>query len=169
MKRIVCGIGLLVAVAGCNSGSGSVTAAPFSGAAYNGTYSGQWNNATFASTGAAKIIVAANDATKSGNVRWDFDGNVLGQGNPAEENFDVTYSEDGLTFGGTSPSFGNLTMTIGRDGTVNGVANNPNALITKVTFTGHATSSAISLNYQVQFSAAGGGGTANGTVNLTKQ
>ncbi len=77
-----------------------MTAAPFSGAAYNGTYSGQWNNATFSSTGAAKIIVAANDATKSGNVRWDFDGNVLGQGNPAEENFDVTYSDDGLTFGG---------------------------------------------------------------------
>lgn len=169
MSRIACLLGFVVALVGCNSGSGSVTAAPFSGAVYNGVYAGQWNNATFSTTGGAKITIAANDATKSGNVRWDFDGNVLGQGNPAEENFDVTYSDDGLTFGGTSPSFGNFTMTIGRNGSITGVANNPNALITRVSFTGQATSTAITLNYQVQFSAAGGGGTANGTVNLTKQ
>ncbi len=170
MKRValLVAIGTVFACSGGDSGGGGV-GATFDAAKYAGNYVGTWNNATFSSTGASKMTITVNAANKTGSAQWDLDGNVLGQNNPPAETFNGTYTSNGFTFSGTSATFGNFTISVNASGVASGSATNvPNAAISRVDFNGTATGTAIDLNYTVRFSAAGGGGTATGTVHMTK-
>jgi hypothetical protein len=169
MKRL----GLLVAlttILSCAGSGGDGSNTAFDATKYAGAYHGTWNNATFNSTGASRLTITVNAANKSGSVEWDMDGNVLGQSNPPAETFNGTYNADGFTFGGTSATFGTFQIVLDKDGRATGSATNiPNAAISRVDFNGNATETAINLSYVVTFSAAGGGGTATGSVSMTKQ
>lgn len=165
MKRILSALLIAVVLVGCNTGGGLI-GVPFSGQALNGTYQGTWNNTTFGSSGAAQTVINANDATKSGTLVMNFDGNVLGQGDPPADNFNLTYNDNGLTFSGASNAFGALTMSIDRDGNIQGTGLNPSATVSRIDFNGSITSTGINLTYVVTFAA---GGTATGTVTMPKQ
>lgn len=170
MKRFAMMLGACVVIGGCMGGDGSVVAPPaFLGSNYAGSYNGTWTNTTFSTTGASKLTIVANDPTKTGSATWDLDGQVLGSTNPPPETFNGTFNDNGFTFSGTSATFGNFTITVNRDGTASGSATNiPNTMISRVDFNGTATPHLIQLNYSVKFSVAGGGGTAVGTVSMTR-
>jgi len=171
MKRFGWLVVLGVVGGGCMGGDdGPAAVVPsFLGSKYAGNYTGTWSNTTFASTGASKLTVTANDGTKTGTATCDLDGLVLGVSNPPAETFNGTFNDNGFTFSGTSAVFGTFMVTLAKDGTASGSATNlPNTNISRVDFNGTATPTAIHLNYTVKFSAAGGGGTAIGTVDMTK-
>lgn len=159
----------VVVVLGCMGTGDDLVSQPFDGTQYAGRYDGSWNNATYSTTGASWLEVTAVGATKTGTARWDLDGNVLGTNNPPAEQYDGTWNDNGFTFSGTSAVFGDFTLSLNRNGTATGSANNvPNAAIDHVTFSGTASPQAVNITYTVFFTAAGGGGTATGTVSMTK-
>ena len=114
MRKIVC-LGLLVALvgAGCRNDTPTTTAASPSpkaespspapaeeeqdyaeeAKAQQGTWTGQWKNQTFGSTGSAKADVTVDEAAKTVTIVLDLGGSVFGERDPDPVTF--TGSLDG--------------------------------------------------------------------------
>jgi hypothetical protein len=84
---------------------------------------------------------------------------------PAPEQIELTHLAQGEIMG-TSSAFGAVSGTVSASGAVNLTLSAPNSSVTSVAVTGSFAASSVSLNYTVNLA---GGGSATGTVSLTKQ
>ncbi|MDQ2980351.1 MAG: hypothetical protein M3R62_14150 [Acidobacteriota bacterium] len=133
--------------------------------AYAGVWTGTWNNTTFGSSGSASLVDTVNTSAQTFQATLTLGGNVFGAGTPAPQNFSGSYATG--TFTQFSPLFGNVTINFTSPGAFTGSATNvPNPNIARIDFTGTATTQTILVNYTITFTAAGGGGTAVGTMTL---
>jgi hypothetical protein len=132
-----------------------------------GNWSGTWRNTAFASTGTITMVVSADTVAQTVTVVLDVNGNVFGGADPPSETLNGTYSPTtGGSFSGRSAVFGNVTMTVSPSGQISGSATQvPPSFVSRLDFTGTATTSQINISYTVTFTA---GGTANGTAVLNK-
>ncbi len=132
-----------------------------------GTWRGQWNNTTFASTGAITAIITVDAQAQTFVVVLDLDGSVFGGSNPPADTFNGTYTVAGGAFGGISAVLGNVNYTISPTGVLNGTfANPPASGINNEVMTGTLTPQTIAINFTINFSNST---TAIGVANLQKQ
>lgn len=146
-----------------------VATSPELAAAFAGTWTGQWKNTTFGTTGNASLALSMDLPAQSVSAVVDLDGNVFGAGAPPAQTLTGTFTEKGIVFSGTSPLLG--TYALNADGfcSVSGrLTHLSNPTISSVDLAGTVTTTKVSLTYTITFSPAGGGGTATGTVTLTK-
>jgi hypothetical protein len=147
----------------------NVATSPDLAAAFAGQWTGHWHNATFGTSGNATLTLTPDLPAQSVEAVIDLDGNVFGAGDPPPQTLIGAFTERGLIFKGTSPLLG--TYAVSADGlcSVSGqLTDLPNPLIASVHFEGTATTTAIALTYTIDFTPAGGGGTATGTLTLSK-
>jgi len=176
-------VAALVVFAGCD---GDGTAAPpngggggngggngtggFDATAYEGTWSGQWTNQTFATQGPITMTIDATPTgTQSGtaDLQIDLGGNVFGQLSPNPINIQLAWDENGATGSVPGTQIGDISLSIGADGGIQvDVTNVPASAIESVSVNGTSDANSISLNYTINFTA---GGPATGVINLTKQ
>lgn len=133
-----------------------------------GDWSGTWDNASFDTQGPATMTVSVDTAAHTFSVLLTFGGNVFGGSPPPPQTFNGSYTPGGSgTFTQDSPFFGHVTLTIGADGSVTGsMTNLSDPGISRVDFTGAISSTQVNIDYTISFSA--GGGSAVGTVSMTK-
>jgi hypothetical protein len=83
--------------------------------AYAGSYSGEWNNTTFGSSGSVEVVFTVDAAAATASLVLDLGGSVFGSGDPdpVEVEFDLT--ADG-PYAGTSDLFGDFTVAVDGDG-----------------------------------------------------
>ena len=136
-------------------------------AAYAGTWTGTWNNTTFSTSGPATLVDTVNTANQTFAATLTLGGNVFGTTAPAPQNFSGSYATG--TFSQAGTAFGDVTIIFTGPGAFTGFGVNvPNPNIARIDFTGTATTTRISINYTITFSASAGGGTAVGTMVLNK-
>lgn len=132
-----------------------------------GNWVGQWNNATFNSTGAARATVTVDTNARTFVVVLDLDGNVFGGSNPPADTFNGSYTNAGGTFGGVSPTLGNVNYTISPTGVMTAAYTNvPTAGISREDQTGTLTPQTVVMNFTITFT---NNSTARGVTNMTKQ
>lgn len=132
-----------------------------------GTYDGSWDNFTFGSTGPATTAITINQGARTVSMTIDLDGNVFGGSNPPPETITGPYGTHGFSVSGSSAIFGDMTLEVDTLGRLEGVGLNvPNAGIDRVYFSGTASPDTIAMDYLIIF--AGGGGTAEGTLTMTR-
>jgi hypothetical protein len=95
----------------------SPTTPPFNIEARGGSFSGTWNNTTFASSGATTVDLTINDGVGF-TLILDLGGNVFGGSDPEPETFEGTFRGTApYTFTYNSTIFGeNTTLTIDANG-----------------------------------------------------
>lgn len=137
-------------------------------AALQGHLAGRWTNTTFGSTGTITWDVTPNPAMRTVAIVVTLTGRVLGGSAPPPEHDLLTHLAQGV-ISGRSAAFGSVNGTITPDGRIHMTLTNlPVPSIASVDITGNINgSTTVSLTYTVTFS--GGGGTAKGTVTMTKQ
>ena len=147
----------------------NVTMVTASESSLAGNWSGSWRNNTFNSVGTATGSGTIDTVAQTFTGTWDLNGSVFGAGDPPAQTFSGPYSPtSGMSATGASSFYGTVTMNVTATGQITGTMTSlPQANISKVDLNGTATATTIAINYTVTFS--GGGGTASGTVNLTKQ
>ncbi len=134
--------------------------------AYLGSWSGEWRNITFGSSGAVTAIVSADeDGTLS--IVVDLDGSVFGASDPEPISYSGKFDAEGAVFNIPGDSlFGDLTITITEDGEVVILGESvPDERIDKISAVGTVSPEGISLEYIVGFTA---GDSAVGDMTLTK-
>ncbi len=130
-----------------------------------GTWTGNWFNTTFSSTGPATLVLTVlNDSTM--RVVLDLDGFVGGMSDPDAWIANGKYDANGLRVD-SSATEGNLSLRWNADDSVSWVFSN----MTTPGFSSHTgggigRSDSINLIYTVFFS---GSGSADGTVTLVRQ
>jgi hypothetical protein len=129
-----------------------------------GTWSGEWNNTTFGSTGPISGDIVLDEDAMELTVNTDVGGNVFGASDPDPELLVLPLRAGDHT--GSSDTFGDWTLTIDESGTFSMVAINLPALA-GATFTleGALTESGIDATYVVDF---GSGDPAVGIVTITR-
>jgi hypothetical protein len=137
--------------------------------AFSGAWQGEWQNTTYATGGAATLTLAFDLPNQAVTGTLDLDGSVFGLGDPPPQTLTGTLTPGGIVLEGLSPVFGQYRIeTDGLCRVQGSLANLPNPNIYSVELEGSATTSEISVAYTIYFSAAGGGGTANGTITLAR-
>ena len=135
--------------------------------AFVGTWTGNWVNNTFSTSGPASMVVTVDTASQTVSVTVTLGGNVLGGTAPPPQTFTGSYATGSVVFSIVSAVFGNINATINSSGILSGSATNlPNPNISRVDFNGTVTPLQITINYTVTF--AGGGGSANGVMTLNR-
>ena len=134
-------------------------------AALQGTLTGAWTNSTFGTTGSMTWVVTADPTARTVTITVNVTGNAFGMPAPAPEQIELTHLAQGEIMG-TSSAFGAVSGTVSASGAVNLTLSAPNSSVTSVAVTGSFAASSVSLNYTVNLA---GGGSATGTVSLTKQ
>ena len=133
-----------------------------------GNWSGGWANNTFGTSGSATLAASADVVAQSFQATVDLDGSVFGMGNPAPLTFSGPYGASGADVTIASPLFGTLALQVSPTGQISGNATNvPGGAILRIDFAGTWTATTINIAYTITF--VGGGGTATGTLALTKQ
>src|SRR5204863_2694880 len=136
-----------------------MTPAPEAAAA--GNWTGTWRNTTFASSGAATMAMTVDTVQERFSGTFDLSGSVFGRGDPAPATFSNSYSPNGgATFSSTSAFYGTVSGTLSNTGAISGSMVNPTPTISRVDFSGTATTTAIDITYTVRFTD---GSTAAGT------
>jgi len=132
-----------------------------------GTWNGTWNNTTFSTLGSAHAVISVNTSNHTFTATLTLGGSVFGGSAPAPVTFSGSYSTaSGVSFSGHDALFGDVTFAITPAGAISGGATNvPSANVASMTFTGTATSTAITVHYHLVLKPSG---TADGTVTLTK-
>lgn len=155
---------LVFTLATACSGGGGATLDP---AAMDGAWSGDWENTTFSSTGAASLTLDVDTEAATVDASLDLDGNVFGGLDPDPLEFDGTYDEGGMEITATTVLFGDFTLTISADGDVSG-GGTPEAStsVWGLSFDGTATESSIDLDYTILDEADAT--YAEGTITFTK-
>ena len=154
----------LTLASGTNTSNVALT--PSNAAKMAGNWTGSWRNTTFGSTGTITMSVTTDTVQQTMQIRLDVNGNVFGGSDPPAETFNGPYTTTGATLTRTSAVYGNVTVTVTPTGQISGNATSvPVGTISRLDFTGTATTTTITINYTVTFV---GGGTAVGTATLTK-
>jgi hypothetical protein len=138
---------------------------------YAGTYTGQWNNTTFGSSGSIDWSLTIDEAAGAVVLTSDLGGGVFGGGDPDSEEFVIPLADLLASFGEvtiTSPVFGELHVTAGADGTIEAHSDDvPGNRIATFTVTGtFSADGGGDFDYVVEFE--GGGAPAEGTVTFTR-
>ncbi|MFC2169824.1 hypothetical protein ACFLRM_04585 [Acidobacteriota bacterium] len=134
-----------------------------------GTWTGQWRNNTFNSSGNNTASVEVNpDGTATGTL--DLGGFVFGLPDPDPKTFSGTYDANGIVFDVQDNLFGDLKITITRTGENTGTVdidaqNIPASGINSMTATGSITPTTLHLDYTVNFSD---GSSATGVFNMSR-
>jgi hypothetical protein len=137
--------------------------------AFAGAWMGSWTNTTFASSGSALLRLSFDLPNQAVQATIDLGGNVFGGVDPPPQTLTGALTDSGIVFAGTSPAFGTYAVTIDGFCSLSGrLTALPNPAIASVDLSGKVTPSGIQVAYTVQFSALGGGGTANGTFTLAR-
>jgi hypothetical protein len=136
-------------------------------AAYQGHFTGSWNDSTFGTTGSMVWDISADPSARTVDITVDVGGHFFGGSGGPPESIKLTHLAQGV-INGNSAAFGDVSGTIAPDGTLTiTLTNIPGGVISKVeimgTFTGGNT---ISMSYTVDFVA--GSGAASGTVKLNR-
>lgn len=134
---------------------------------FAGTYTGTWENTTFASVGTGSAVVAIDDGTKMATVTVVVTGFVLGTAGPVTPAPQGgSYTTAGASYAANIPPMGDITATIAPDGTITASgANVPGGGIAGWTATGTLTDSALNMAFTVNFTV---GPPAVGTITMTK-
>jgi hypothetical protein len=180
MKRILTLVTAAVLLAACgssstagnSSGSGSSPGTTGGGgtgvSAYDGKWTGTWNNTTFGSSGGVTFDVTSTGTTAS--IAVTLTGNVFGGSPPATTHINGTYySATGFTFDTSSdPGLGNCHVTIDLGTILSADCKNvPSARVSEVKVDGSwKTAAASDFHYQVLF--RDGTAPAGGTVHIAK-
>jgi hypothetical protein len=147
--------------------SASTTAAV--AASFAGVWQGAWSNTTFATGGAVSLSLEFDLPNQRVTGTLDLDGSVFGLGDPPAETLTGTLTPDGIVFAGTSVALGNYRLELDSGcsltGTLTGL---PSIDLYSLDLAGTIATGEISIAYTIYFSASGGGGTANGTLLLTR-
>ncbi len=172
MKGLSISVALLVIVCiaaciGCGSSDGNGNGGTsFDPAGYAGDWDGSWTNTTFASQGDTSATVVVDDVAKTVTFTLDVDGNALGGGDPPPVVFTGAYTSTGMSFSATGTAFGDVVADVNAKGAITAtITNVPGGGINSVNITGSIGATAMNLSYTVNFT---GGGTAAGTMTLTK-
>jgi hypothetical protein len=136
---------------------------------FAGTYSGNWTNTTFGSSGSATMtVVVSGDGTVQLNI--DINGDVFGSSDPPPATISGTATSNTASLSGTFSVFGPTTMTV-NDGDV--AWNSPNVPDPDiVSFTANGTldeTKVINLSYTMTFVDDGNPATSDtalGTIQL---
>ena len=137
--------------------------------AFAGAWTGGWTNTTFASSGSAALRLSFDLPNQAVEATLDLGGSVFGGADPPPQTLVGALTDSGIVLEGTSPALGTYSVTIDGFCSLSGLLTAlPNPAIASVDFSGQATPGGIEVTYTVQFSALGGGGTANGTLNLSR-
>lgn len=136
-------------------------------AAYAGTWTGPWNNQTFGTSGTGTLVDTINTVAQTFDATLTLTGNVFGTTAPPPQHFTGSYAAGSFTQAGTA--FGDITINFPSPGNFTGSGVNvPNPNIARIDFNGTVTTTRISMNYTITFTAAAGGGSATGTMVLNK-
>jgi len=168
--QMICVVALLV-------GGGRAEASFFDDIA--GTYTGQWDNLTFSSSGSLVIDVVSTPSTVTMTV--DLGGFVFGLADPPPITLPLTISGNQATFNIVGdPLIGDLSVTVGDDGSFSATETNlptmigpnpgPGLFIESFVATGNITTTPVlqmTFNYTVNFLPSSGGGSALGTAIAT--
>jgi len=131
-----------------------------------GNWTGTWRNTTFNSSGGATMTLAVDTVAQRFTCTIDLSGTVFGRGDPPAETFNVNYTTaSGASISGSSGFYGQVSASVSASGAVTGSMVNPAPNISRVDFSGQATTGTIDLLYTVRFTD---GSTASGTVRLTR-
>lgn len=157
----------IVVLSGCLGSSSSTPAPAFDPTPIVGTYTGNWHNLTFGTTGTGNLVFAANTTAKTATVDLTLTGNVFGAPSPSPLHLDGSYTGSKYTGSATgNATFGNVTLSIDSNGNISGTAASvPGGTVSSMTFSGSVVGKTVTLNYTVTLVA---GGTANGTFTATK-
>ena len=137
--------------------------------AFSGEWLGGWSNTTFASSGDALLQLAFDLPNQSVQATLDLDGSVFGGADPPPQILSGALTDTGIIFAGNSAALGTYALTVDGFCSVTGsLTGLPDPAIESVEIEGTATPEGISLAYTVQVSALGGGGTASGTLTLSR-
>jgi len=161
---------LLVSCGG-GGGTDTVVVTPLDFTTLPGTWNGIWHNITFGSTGSVSIVATADIPNSTGHAVLTLGGNVFGAPAPGPVTLDcpIPPGVTTLNFSANGTSIGDIVATITGNGRLTAdITGIPNPLIEKVHVNGTVTSHEIDARYTVRFSAAGGGGTAEGVISVTK-
>jgi hypothetical protein len=137
--------------------------------AFAGPWQGGWRNTTFATLGAASLSLAFDLPNQAVTGTLDLDGAVFGGGDPPAQVLGGKLTPRGAVLSGASPALGTYLVEIDGLCRITGqLTGLPSPDIAAVEFSGTATPAEISLAYTVTFSEPAGGGTAAGTITLTR-
>jgi hypothetical protein len=138
--------------------------------AYAGTYTGEWTNTTFGSTGSIEWGMTIDEGAGALVLDVDLGGNVFGAADPEPEQFTLPFADLAASMGETtieSDTFGTLQATVGEDGTIEVRGDDvPGDRIASIVVTGSFTPDGGDLDYVIEFE--GGGDPAEGTVTFAK-
>lgn len=127
-------------------------------------YTGQWDNLTFLSSGAASFVATAVGPNVTAIM--DLDGGVFGGGDPGPVVLTGILGPTGVTLTATgNPVYGDLSLTVTLAGIITGSATNiPNPSIISTDFVGTIDATTLFLDYTVNFDF---GDPAVGVINAT--
>ncbi|MBL8087162.1 MAG: hypothetical protein JNM85_03710 [Chthonomonas sp.] len=172
MKHLWFFILALAALIGCGGGGGGTSGGGggtvLDPTPFIGSWTGNWNNLTYSTTGPASMTFGANTTTKAANWTMDLDGNVFGGPNPPADNLVGSYTDSALSVTGSSPTFGTLSFTVDKNGNVTGGSTTvPGGFVQSITYSGTITPTSMNLTYVITF-VNPAIAPANGTLIMTK-
>lgn len=146
---------------------GNLLYAQFDPTDFEGMWRGTWFNNTFGSTDSAFLSVTIDQGAGTLQAILDLDGNVFGGSDPDPVTLTGPYDNNGFSATGNSSTYGDIFLSGDANGNMTGrMPNIPNPGIDSTTLSGTYNETNIDLNYLVYFT--GGGGTADGVINLVK-
>jgi hypothetical protein len=168
MKWIIGAVALFLVGCGGNNGSANngTPPPPFDPAPLVGTYSGNWHNVTFNTTGTAVLKVTADTVAHTMTIIVTLGGNVFGGNAPPPQTITGPYTTSGLAINQTSQVFGNMVVNIDSQGNVKGSGSNvPGGTVSSVQFKGQFLPKSMNIGYTANLVS---GGSATGTLSATK-
>jgi hypothetical protein len=135
-------------------------------AAFQGHFTGSWNNDTFATTGSMTWDITDDPSARTVTIVVSVGGNFFGGSGGPAETIVLTHLASGV-IAGHSTSFGDVSGTITPGGALQiDLANVPGGVVSSVAITGtFVGGSSISMHYTITLVA---GGSAAGTVVLNR-
>jgi hypothetical protein len=167
LKGLVKGLIVLAigAAVGCGGGGTGILLNPFNPANLIGTWNGQWNNNTFSTTGAARMI-GSSGGGNSVVMNLDLDGPVFGGGDPAAEDITGTATSNTLAVNEHTTLFGDFVLDIDSQGHITGQGLHiVSPDVSAISLNGTAIQGKMTINYSETLVA---GGHAQGVLVLNK-
>ncbi len=136
----------------------------FNASQYAGTYTGNWTNTTFGSTGTTSATVSVNSASSTMSIAFVVTGQVLGTGGVNTTQSGL-YSSNGAAVSNiVVPVMGTVNFAIDAVGNITASGTNiPNQAINKWNAGGTITATQVRMTYTVTFND---GTTGVGTISL---
>jgi hypothetical protein len=130
-----------------------------------GTWTGQWVNKYYQSTGNINLKLTVNETAQTAKGEWNVGGDILGQPR-TPFNTDITFNSSSFSANFTSPIWGDIKGTGYFTGTYSGTSTNcPNPNAQAIAASGTFTNSSIAGTFNFTWYST----PITGTVTMTKQ